>query len=271
MMERMEEYQKTLENEELADSTIRLYIREARRLLEWAGHDLKGKQQVIRYKKELERHCSTSTVNLKVTAVNRYLSFFGRPDWRVRQKKQQKGRNLETVITETEYRALEEYLLRTGQQKYYAVLKTLALTGIRVSELQYITVEHVRKGYASIENKGKIREIYISDSLRRIVLEYCREAGIAGGAVFRGNKGLPISRVAVWKKFNQMAEKTGIPKEKLHPHSFRHYFALRYMDQYGNLFELADILGHSSLETTRIYLSSSIEDKRRRLDGLAGL
>lgn len=271
MMDRIEEYQEKLKNEELTDSTVRLYVREARFLLEWSGYNLRSKRQVIQYKKKLEDRYSVATVNLKVIAVNRYLSFCGRPDWRLRQKKLQKSRSLETVITETEYRVLEEYLLLTGQKKYYAILKTLASTGIRVSELQYITVEHVRKGYAKIENKGKVREIYISDSLGRIVLGYCREAGISGGAVFCGNQGLPISRVAVWKKINQMAEKTGIPKEKLHPHSFRHYFALRYMDRYNNLFELADILGHSSLETTRIYLSSSIEDKRRRLDDLAGV
>lgn len=269
MDKKLEEYKIFLKNEELSESTISTYLRISHDFMCFVGNEIENKLQVIAYKNSLsdKGHC-ISTMNLYIVAVNRYLSFCGLDEYKLKTKKCQRRASLENVINEQDYRKLLQYTLEKGDIKYYAIMKTLAYTGIRVSELRYITAENLKRGYVNVENKGKIREIIIPDTLIEILLNYCENVPISSGVIFRGNTEKPISRVAIWKKINRMAIKTGISKEKVHPHSFRHFFALCYMKTYSNIFELADLLGHSSLETTRIYASASIEDKRNRIEKL---
>lgn len=262
-------YENALCREELAPSTRQIYIRAAAGFLDYTGQKAIDRYQVLAYKELLEkRSYAVSTLNLKIAAVNRFLKYCGLEEYRIKSQRIQKRKSLEYLLSGSEYQAFLAYTLQTGRYKYYALLKTLALTGIRISELKYVTVESLEAGYTNVKNKGKIREIYLPDGLIRILQSYCREEGICNGSVFRGSTGKPISRVAVWKMLQHMAEKLGMDERKAHPHNFRHYFALAYMQKYSNLFELADLLGHSSLETTRLYTMATIEDRRRRLEGI---
>lgn len=267
--ELLENYRQYLREMELADSTVKSYVKEAEALLAFAGGRRLEKALLIAYKAKLEQKgYRVNTINLKIVAVNRYLRYCGENDCVVKTKKCQRRQSIENVICEEEYRRMTDYALQSGREKYYYIMKTMALTGIRVGELKYITVEAVCRGYTRVYNKGKIREIYLPDCLTTILREYCANQGITQGVVFRGKGDQPVSREAVWKMLTHLADCLGIDRKKVHPHSFRHFFALSYMNRYSNLFELADILGHSSLETTRIYTTASIEQKRRRMEEL---
>lgn len=180
----------------------------------------------------------------------------------------QRKQSLEDVLTIGEYRKLLQYAKESGREKYYMIMRTLAMTGIRVSELKYFTVETIKKPAICVRNKQKTREICISQKLRSELEKYCRGNGISVGIIFRGRNGEPISRIAVYKMLVRLADMAGIEKGKVHPHSLRHLFAVTYMEHYGNIFELADLLGHSSLETTRIYTRNTVRERGQKIDRL---
>ena len=265
----LEEYREYLFQQELSEPTIAVYIREAKKFLDYVGEAGIDKSILLAYKKHmLEQELAVTTVNQHIIAVNRYLRYSGHPDCMIKTNRIQRQTGIDNVIDESDYLRLLEYVKENQDDKYYAIMKTLALTGIRVSELQYITVDNMEIGHITVNNKGKIREIFLPDCLIAILKQYCKDHKVTVGSVFQGNTGKPISRMAVWNKINRLTEKAGIDRRKGHPHGFRHYFALLYMKNYSNLFELADILGHSSLETTRIYAMATVEDKRKRMGQL---
>lgn len=264
-----EEYRDYLYEQELSEATIAVYLRIAKKFSDYVGGMDLDKMKVLEYKKQLEQSSlAASTVNQHIIAVNRFLRYNGRPDCVVKTNRIQRQMGIVNVISAEDYERMLVYAKEQKDDKYYAIMKTLALTGIRVSELCYFTVENIGKGHISVKNKGKSREIYLPDCLVSILQEYCCAHQITEGIIFRGNTGKAISRVAVWEKINRIAGKAGIDRRKAHPHSFRHYFALLYLKKYSNMFELADILGHSSLETTRIYATATVEDKRSRMEQL---
>lgn len=266
MREKLKSYQQYLVEQELAESTIRTYLRHAEMFVRYAGGRGRTRRMVLAYKKQLmDKGYKISTVNLAIIAVNKYLRFCGQETCTVRTNRQQCRKSLENVISESEYRQLLDYAEESGREKYYLIMRTLALTGSRVGELQYITVEMLTDGYTLVSNKGKTREIYVPECLAEQIRSYCKREKISKGAVFRGCGERPISRTAVWKMLQHLADMAGVDKRKVHPHSFRHFFALSYMKHFSNIFELADILGHSSLETTRIYTTASVEQKRERM------
>ncbi len=262
-------YRDYLVQKELADSTIRIYMNVVNCFEKFRKGRRIEKSMIIGYKEDMrKRGYAVSSMNLHIIVLNKFLSFCKLEDCRVKPLKVQRRQSIENVITDEEYKALLHLAQSSGRQKYYFIMRTLALTGIRVSELQYVTVEALEKGYTRVNNKGKYREIYLPDSLSADLREYCGSQGITEGIVFRGNTSSPISREAVWRMLKRLAELAGIDKSRVYPHSFRHYFALKYMKEFSDIFELADILGHSNLETTRIYLSTSIENKRSRMERL---
>lgn len=265
----LETFKEYLRCDELSERTQAIYLLYVRHFLTWLGGRSLTKYEVMDYKERiLKEEKKTSTVNLMITAVNRYLKFAGYEECTVRALRVQKRQCPDNILSIDEYRRMTAYARRVGQDKYYCIMRTLALTGIRVSELSGCTVEAVGKGSFEVENKGKRRNVYLPYKLTGDLRRYCEEAHIDDGVIFRGNHGTPISRVAVYKMLIKMAEKVGVPWKKAHPHSFRHLFAITYMQKYANLPELADILGHSSLETTRIYTTTTAEDKRRRMNEL---
>ena len=267
--ETFEEYRDALVQSELSEQTIRMYMRVALQFEQYRQGREVDKGLVLTYKQKImERGYSVSSINLYIIAVNKYIRFLGIQNCGVKTLKVQKRRSVENVITTEDYKKLLEYSLQTGRKKYYLIMKTLALTGIRISELRFITVSVLEKGYTHVSNKGRVREIYLPDGLITDLSKYCKEENILTGAVFLGNRKTTISREAVWKMLKYLSGMAGLDEKKVHPHSFRHYFAISYMERFSNMFELADILGHSNLETTRIYTSTSVEHKRKKINEL---
>ncbi len=267
--EKIKKYADYLSERELAENTKRVYIRQAELFLKFMGDEAITKKRVVAYKKLLEEKTpKTATVNLYIVSLNSYLKYVGFEDCTVRTERVQKRQCPDNIITWDEYQKLLAYAGNSGRKKYYCIMRTLALTGIRISELCGCTVEALEKGKFTIRNKGKQREVYLPDKLILELKTYCGQEKIETGVIFRGNAGKPIGRSAVYKMLRHLADMVGIPEEKVHPHSFRHLFAVTYMKQYSNLFELADILGHSSLETTRLYTVTTGEEKRKRMDAL---
>lgn len=264
----MEKYRAYLEGQELAGATICIYVRYAQEIEKYTKGDIQTKKNIIAYKKFLEEGMAPSTVNLAVSAVNRYLRFSGYGECAVKGEKLQKRRSLENVISVEEYKRMLAATDSKGREKYYFIIKILAQTGIRISELKYFTVEALEERKIQIKNKGKIREIYIPDMLGIELKKYCERKGILSGVIFCGRKNRPIGRTAVYKMIVQIGKEADIPEEKVYPHSFRHLFAVTYMKRYGNIAELADIMGHSDLETTRIYTLTTAEEKRKRMENM---
>ena len=268
-MHQLNMYENYLKKCELSEQTCEVYLREAEHFLKYLNGRNVTKELALSYKKELvSQSFAPSTINLYVTAVNKYIKYIGCEDACIKTIRTHKKRSVENVINKSEYKELLAYARTSGREKYYYIMKTLALTGIRVSELRFITVETLKQGSALVYNKGKIREIYLPDKLIGELRQYCGKNDETEGTIFRGKDGAPINRTTVYKMMAYMGDMVGIEKEKVHPHSFRHFFAISYMERYGNLAELADILGHTNIETTRIYTASTVEEKRRRLNNL---
>lgn len=268
-------YKNDLLQKELSGGTVDIYIRQAKRLhtyLQQNGISQMSeltREHMIAYKKQmLSSGLKKTTVNLHIVAVNNYLKYAGREDCILRTEKVQKKGCLENILNGEEYLLLLNYARESGHEKYYFIMKVLSHTGIRVSELAYLTVESLILEKFTVDNKGKTRQVYLPAGLAAELKSYCNANAIQTGVVFRGNRQRPISRNAVYQMLIHFADMAGVDKEKAHPHSFRHLFAVTYMRQYADLTELADILGHSSLETTRIYTATTAEERRRRLEGL---
>lgn len=268
-MKQFEGYEEYLKQSELSKQTRQVYLREAEKFVRYLNGKGITKDRTMLYREKLrEEDLSPATINLYVIAVNRYLRYLECGQASIKTLKVQKKCSVENVISRKEYQELLNYAKRSGREKYYYIMRTLALTGIRVSELQYITVETLETGRVQVYNKGKIRDVYLPDVLIRELKKFCREEKENDGIIFRGRGGDPINRSTVYKMIAYLGDMVGIKKEKVHPHSFRHFFAISYIERYGNLAELADLLGHTSIETTRIYTTSTVEEKRRKLNNL---
>lgn len=265
---RLRKYREYLESQSLSPLTIEMYYREAFCLERYLKGGKPKKKQVQQFITEMRKNHKISTVNGYTVAINRYLKWMNLNEYCVKTKRVQGNWNLENVISIEEYNRLVEYAKENNLDKYYLLIRILGKTGIRIGELRYITVESLEHESMMIYGKGKYRSIYLTDGLISELKEYCINNHINSGCIFLGNKNTPISRSAVWQMLQKIAEESGVPKKKVHPHSFRHLFAKTYMEHYGNISELADILGHSGLEITRIYLTTTREEKLRRISEL---
>lgn len=268
-MKQLEMYEEFLKQSDLSNYTRQVYLREAKKFVNYLNGQDVTKERTLQYKRSLQdKNLAPATINLYIIAVNRYLKYLECEQASVKTLRVQKKNSIENVINRKEYQKLLDYAKSSGRMKYYYIMKTLALTGIRVSELRYITVENLETGTMQVYNKGKIRDVYLPDILIRELKNFCKEEKKTDGIVFQGRGGDPINRITVYKMLAYLGDMVGIKKEKVHPHSFRHFFAVSYMERYGNLAELADLLGHTSIETTRIYTTSTVEEKRRKLNNL---
>lgn len=265
----LEGYKEYLFQNELAQGTISIYIRQAKRLTDYFQKMEITKGNMIAYKKYLQSfNHKASTVNLHIIASNSYLKYLGYEECLIKTERIQKKHCLENLLSLEEYRCILAYAKSSGREKYYFIMRVFAYTGIRVSELAFLTVEALERGKFIVDNKGKIREVYIPNGLVQVLKIYCEKNAIQEGVIFCGKEQKPIGRNAIYKMFLYLADMAGVKKEKAHPHNFRHLFAVTYMKYYANLTELADILGHSSLETTRIYTTTTAEERRNKLEGL---
>lgn len=264
----LKRYRDYLISMDKSESTVSIYMRQARLLLSACNGMPEDRKELEQYLEAMKHRFQPATVNLYATAINSYMKWNGCGDMKIHTRKLTKKYVLENVISEEDYQMMLAYARRTGREKYYFIMRVLAGTGIRIGELAYITVENVRQGMGYVYNKGKCREIFIGDELRESLLEYCQRTGISEGVIFKGSTGKVISRSAVWQMLVKIADRAGVDRAKAHPHSFRHFFAKTYIRKYGDITALANILGHNSLEITRIYTMCTCEEIRAQMNQL---
>ena len=253
----------------MSKNTVNVYVRAVKYMLEY----MEGKEQertcLIDFREHLMGKYKPGSVNLYLIACRKYLSYCGCDSGdQLKLVRIQPGQSVENILSRDEYEKMLDYSISNNKWKNYLIMRTLACTGMRVSELSYITVEVLSVGKVQVYNKNKYREIYLPDKLIADLKNYCRSNRLTEGPVFLGSLGTSIDRRSVWEMMQKTAQHCGIEKSKAHPHSFRHLFAKIFMGQYSNLAELADILGHSSIETTRRYTMTSMEEKREKIDKL---
>ena len=273
----LETFKKDLKNQEKKDKTIKQYSNYITDFIETTQIKSKEditKEKLIKYKEQLtQKHKGNlNSINIKVLILNKFITYLRLPkEMKLKQEKQQKQSTLENVLTPKEYEHLREYAKSHKQDQLYYLMGTLEGTGIRISELKYITLEAVKKQEADIINKGKLRKIPIQDRVKKELLQYCKDEGITEGIIFKSRNGNPLDNAYIWKQLQKLAGqvRSGLKKSKVHPHSFRHLFAKEFISNGGNQMELADILGHESLETTRIYTTKSVAEQRETLNQMS--
>jgi integrase/recombinase XerD len=257
--------------EERAAATIEKYVRDIRFFIRFIppGQPLM-KEAVLQYKQSLLQTYKTASANSMLVAVNRFLEFIGRRDCQIKLYKIQQSpiRKREKELTKEEYRRLVLAAKQKQSERLSLLIQAICSTGIRVSEHRFITRESLKSGIVSIRNKGKERSIFLSKELCRELLIYCRRKGIYSGPVFITRNGKPLNRCNIWAEMKGLCRTANVSPEKVYPHNLRHLFALTYYRLEKNIAHLADILGHSSMENTRIYTSASDEEHIRILSRL---
>ena len=228
------------------------------------------KDTMLRYKQHLgEIAGSTNSINVWIVTVNKFLKWLGHPELTLKKIKMQAKQSNEEVLSVSDYKRLLRFAKRENKVQLYYIMKILAMTGIRVSELQYFQVENLKSNYISVFNKGKERTIIVRQDLMRELRKYCRENGIRHGYLFPSPevKGKMVNTSTIWRQMKAVAGHARVKKSKVHAHSFRHLFAQVFLETYSdNITELADILGHNSLDTTRLYTRTSDSQKRDKLE-----
>lgn len=270
MKRKIQEYMIKLEHEEKSVATRRQYRRDILQFLLFAeGQDM-TKALVIHYKQELQKEHQPTTINAKLAALNGFFSFVGRKDLRVKQLKIQRTPycSTEKELSKAEYLRLVQAAARKGNGKLSLILQTICGTGIRVSELRYITAEAVKQGQAHIQLKGKNRVVLLPAKLRKALEKYLKHAGIVTGPVFVTRHGKPLDRSNIWKMMKALCADAGVAPGKVFPHNLRHLFARCFYSIDKDIAKLADILGHSSVNTTRIYIISSGWEHQKRMNCL---
>ena len=248
-----------LKEQERSEATLQKYAHDLRQFSTWLQGEVLTKAAVIEWKQALVGQFTPSTVNSMLAAVNGYLRFMGWPQLCVKRLKIQRSLFLDErkELTRTEYARLVRAAQSKANERLALVMQTICATGIRVSELQFITAEAVYSGRAQISNKGKLRVVFLPEKLRRLLKEYLRRQKKTAGAVFTTRTGKPLDRSNIWRDMKALCESAGVASEKVFPHNLRHLFARTFYSLERDLSRLADILGHSSLTTTRIYTAES--------------
>lgn len=273
--ERMVSFGQYLSREERSQGTVEKYLRDVRQLAAWLGSREVTKEGLSQWKEVLrDRGWAPATINGKLAAVNAFLGFLGWTDCRVKALKLQRRLFRETgkELTRQEYARLVETARAQGKERLTLLMETICATGIRVSEVRYITQEAARTGRAEIALKGKIRTILLPGKLCRKLLKYAQKHKIASGELFLTRSGRPLSRKQIWAEMKTLCRGAGVEATKVFPHNLRHLFARRFYQVCQDIAKLADVLGHSSMETTRIYLVSTGAEHERVLEklGLVG-
>ncbi len=269
--ERISRFLESLKRGERAVGTVEKYRRDLNGLAGWLGGRGVTPETAAGWKKELiASGLAPATVNAKLSALNGLLGFLGWDDCRVRFLKLQRRvfRDRARELTREEYRTLRETAEALGRRRLGLLLETICATGIRVSETQYITVDAAKAGRADISLKGKIRTLLLPGKLCRKLLKYAKSRGITSGAIFVTRSGKILSRRQIWREMKNLCEKAGVPPAKVFPHNLRHLFATVFYRACRDIVKLADILGHSSINTTRIYLQTTGAEHVRQLEKL---
>ena len=246
--------------EEKSEATMEKYLRDIRAFARWLDGREISKGLSAAWKAHLvERGYAPASINAKLSALNSLLEFLGLGGCRVKFLRVQRRlfRDAGRELTKAEYQRLLDTAHRLGQERLGLLVEAMGATGIRVSEVQYLTVEAARAGRAEVSLKGKIRTILIPQRLRKKLLQYAKKQKTASGEIFRTRRGSPISRKQIWAEMKALCDKAGVAPSKVFPHNLRHLFAKTFYRVCRDVARLADVLGHSSIETTRIYLIST--------------
>lgn len=266
-----DQFEDYLRHDEREESTIEAYLRSLTRFAEWADGRAVTKELAMEWKTALaEAGYRPISVNAMLAAVNKFFTCMGREDCKVKYLKLQRQmfRKSEKDLSKEEYQRLVQAAHEKGDLRMELILETICATGIRVGELKYITVEAVRAGVAEIALKGKIRTILLPHRLCRKLQKYAKQQKIASGKLFLTQDGLPVSRQSIWTRMKALCEAAGVERSKVFPHNLRSLFARSFYGSCHDVVRLADVLGHSSIETTRIYLMSTGKEYLRQLDKL---
>lgn len=263
-------FEKYLIENEKADATIQKYMRDLRCFVEYAAKRILDKATILNYKGMLEQKYAIRSANSMLAALNAFLRFAGWHDLCVKQFKVQKDAfcSEDKELTKAEYTALVKAAELKKNERLSLVVQTICGTGIRVSELDSITVEAVRRGEAVVSCKGKTRKIFIVKALQKKLLRYAVEHGIVSGILFVTKSGKPLNRSNIWRQMKDLCEQAGVSPQKVFPHNLRHLFARTFYGIEKDIAKLADILGHSNINTTRIYIITTGAEHQRRMENM---
>lgn len=262
MVEKFEIY---LKQGNMAENTISAYRYAVNDF--YSRHKDLNKKNLLVYKTYLIETFKPKTVNLRIQALNKYLEFVNKPRLRLKSVKVQQRSYLENVISNADYIFLKNKLRKENNQEWYFVVRFLAATGARVSELVQIKVEHVDIGYFDIYTKGgKIRRLFIPKKLRDEVKTWLASIKRESGYLFLNRFGERITTRGIAQQLKNFAEKYGMNSKVIYPHSFRHRFAKNFLEKFNDISLLADLMGHESIETTRIYLRRTALEQQEIVD-----
>lgn len=261
----------TLEKEDRAPGTRECYLRAARHFALWLGGAPVLEDSASEWRDELlAKGYAPASVNAMLAGVNKLLRVMGCERCRARALRIQRRsfREESRELSEREYHRLVVAARLCGKNRAALAMEAICSTGIRVSELSFLTVEAARRGRAVVSLKGKVRTVLIPRRLSRKLLDYARRSGVVSGPVFVGRRGRPLSRKSIWAEMKALARAAGVMASKVFPHNLRHLFARVFYESCQDVVRLADVLGHSSIETTRIYLVTTGEEQAREIESL---
>ena len=296
MNDKIKAFEKHLNEEEKAENTIDKYLRDIKEFYEWfelvgarssvyeakllcgvrqspLGGNICGalvtKDDLLDYKEHLKKSkLKVSSINSKISSLNAYFTYAENETLKIKVLKCQKSLfgSKEKELTKYEFNKLYEAAKNNERLKY--LIETVAKTGARVSEVKFITVESIEVGKAIVDNKGKIRTILIPRKICKKLKDYCKRQHINTGPIFLTKNKKPLNRKQIWQMMKDLADKAGVPKAKVFPHNLRHLFAREFYRETHDIVKLASILGHSSIETTRIYTKETEDEYRQELEKL---
>lgn len=268
--ELIEKFKNHLVNEEKSEATLEKYIRDISAFLAWLCGQAVNKTVVLAYKNFLTENYKPASVNSMLSSINAFFTYNEWCDCRVKSLKIQKQvfASKDKELTKEEYDKLLDAARSKKNERLYLLMQTICSTGIRVSELKFITVAAVSSGVAEIRCKGKFRQVFLPKKLCKILTDYIRERKIKSGAVFISKNGKPLDRSNIWADMKKLCEVAGVSKDKVFPHNLRHLFARTYYSLQKDIVRLADILGHSSVNTTRIYTMEIGDVHRKQIERL---
>ena len=264
------DFKSYLHSDEKSDNTIEKYLRDVRAFCMFAEAKEISKTVVMEFKASLVENYEVTSANSMIAAVNAFLRFMGWVDCCIKQFKVQKKAfcSEEKELTKAEYIRLVNTAKQKGNERLNLILQTICGTGIRVSELQFITVEAVRKGESIVSCKNKTRTVFIVRGLQKKLLNYIKAKGITTGCIFITKSGKPMSRCNIWREMKALCEQAGVSPDKVFPHNLRHLFARTFYGIEKDIAKLADILGHSNINTTRIYIITTGAEHKRKMENM---
>lgn len=260
-----------MRTEEKASGTLEKYLRDIQKFQAWLEGRAVTKETVTGWKEFLmERHYTVSTINSALSALNGLFLYLGWDDCHAKFLRVQRRafRDPDRELSRSEYESLISVAKERGQERLALVMETICATGIRVGEVKYITVEAADRGWAEITLKSKVRTILLPGKLRHKLQKYARKNKLASGEIFLTRDGKSLSRHQIWAEMKRLCRYAGVEPSKVFPHNLRHLFATAFYQACRDIVKLADVLGHSSIETTRIYLLTSGAEHRKQLDRL---